>query len=175
MSVATQNNVFKLYDVDSGKALDGVVTLQLPPFELASNEFSGAGLAGKINVPAPGVMNALAATISCPVIYGEILKYMELGETKTLDLRNEMIVVNSDTHQPERVPQRWVLKGPLSKSDPGKVEQAAASDASIDIQIYYAANWVDGEAVLEFDPFKMIYTVNGKDMLELTRQNVLVG
>jgi len=173
--IATLNNVFKLYDVDSGNALDGTVTIELPSFELMSETFKGAGVGGEVNVPAPGVMNALTATISVPLIYGEITRYLELGSTRTLDLRNEIVVNSADTHNLERVPNRWVLKGPLSGSNPGNVEQGATGDAQLTMQIYYAHHWLDGDDILEWDPFKYIYTVNGNDMLAVTRQNLLVG
>jgi P2 family phage contractile tail tube protein len=155
--------------------LDGTVTVELPSFELMSNTFKGAGVGGEINVPAPGVMNAQAATISVPVIYSGITKYMELGTTRTLDLRNEIVVNNKDTHALERAPNRWVLKGPLGQANPGKVEQGAAADASIVMQVYYARHWLDGDEILEWDPFKGIYTVNGKDLMSETRRNVFAG
>jgi P2 family phage contractile tail tube protein len=173
--IASQNNVFKLYDVDTGAPLDGTVTVELPSFELMSNTFKGAGVGGEINVPAPGVMNAQTATISVPVIYSDITKYMELGTTRTLDLRNEIIVNNKDTHALERAPNRWVLKGALSQANPGKIEQGAAADASIVMQVYYAHHWLDGDEILEWDPFKGIYTVNGKDLMDETRRNVFAG
>ena len=173
--IASGNNVFKLYDVDTGAALDGTVTVELPSFELMSNTFKGAGVGGEVNVPAPGVMNAQTATISVPIIYSDITKYMELGTTRTLDLRNEIIVNNKDTHALERVPNRWVLKGPLGQANPGSVEQGAAGDASIVMQVYYVHHWLDGDDILEWDPFKGIYTVNGKDLMDETRRNVFVG
>jgi P2 family phage contractile tail tube protein len=173
--IGTINNVFKVYDSETGRALDGPVTLELPNFELASESFKGAGVGGEINVPAPGVMNALTATISCPIIYGALTKYLELSTTKTLDLRNEIIVNNADNHKLEKVANRWILKGPLSGSNPGSVEQASAGGAQITMQIYYAHHWLDGEDILEWDPFKFIYTVNGEDMMAETRQNILVG
>ena len=172
--IAKLNNVFKLYDSETGRALDGTVTVELPSFELASESFKGAGVAGEVNVPVPGVMNALTATISCPIIYGAITQYMELGSVRTLDVRNEIIVQNPDNHAQEKVPNRWILKGPLSGSNPGSVEQGAAGDASITMQVYYAHHWLDGDDILEWDPFKYIYTVNGKDMMAETRQNLLV-
>ena len=172
--IAKTNNVFKLYNSESGNALDGVVNVTLPGFELASETFKGAGVAGEVNVPVPGVMNAMTAEISCQKMYGEILKFLELGGTKTLDLRNEIIVQNTDNHAQEKKPDRWVLKGPVSAANPGSVEQAAAGDASFTMQVYYAHHWMDGEEKLEWDPFKYIYKVNGIDMLAETRQNLLV-
>jgi len=172
--IAKLNNVFKLYDSASGRALDGTVSVTLPSFELLSETFKGAGVAGEVNVPASGNMSALTAEISCPKIYGAIMDYLELGTTKTLDLRNEIVVTNTDNHSQEKVPDRWVLKGVLSASNPGSVEQAAAGDASITMQIYYVHHWMDGEEKLEWDVFKFIYTVNGKDMLAETRRNLLV-
>jgi len=172
--IAKLNNVFKLYDSATGRALDGTVSVTLPSFELLSETFKGAGVAGEVNVPAPGNMSALTAEISCPKIYGAIMDYLELGTTKTLDLRNEIVVTNTDNHSQEKVPDRWVLKGPLSAANPGSVEQAAAGDASITMQIYYVHHWMDGEEKLEWDAFKYIYTVNGKDMLAETRRNLLV-
>ena len=173
--IAKLNNVFKAYDSETGKPLDGTVTIELPSFELATETFKGAGLAGEVNVPVPGVMGAATVTINCPVIYGELTKYMELGSTRTLDLRNEIIVQNPDNHLQEKVSNRWILKGPLSASNPGSVEQGATGDASITMQVYYAHHWLDGDDILEWDPFKYIYTVNGKDMMAETRQNILVG
>ena len=170
--IAAGNNVFKLYDSDTGEEMDGPVTVQLPAFELGSLTFSGAGVAGEIEVPTPGVMNSLAATISTPLIYGGTTNYLKLGTTRTLDLRNDMVVLNKDTHAPQAVPNRWVLKGVLSKSDPGKIEQKASGDASLEMKVLYAHHWLDGEDVLEWDPFKMIYTVNGEDLLAETRQNI---
>ena len=173
--IATTNNVYKLYDVDSGNALDGALTVELPGFELMSNSFKGAGVGGEINVPSPGVMSAQTATITFPIIYSEITKYMELGTTRSLDLRNEIIVNDKDTHALVKVPNRWVLKGPLSQANPGSVEQAATGEATIVMQVYYAHHWLDGEDILEWDPFKGIYTVNGKDLMDETRRNVFVG
>jgi len=173
--IATKNNVFKLYDIETGAALDGTVTVELPGFELASDAFKGAGVGAEVNVPIPGVMNAQTVTISVPKIYSDITKYMELGTTKTLDLRNEAIVNNRDTHALEGVPDRWVLKGPLSQANPGSVEQAAASEASIVMQVYYAHHWLDGDEILEWDPFKGIYKVNGKDLMAETRRNILAN
>jgi len=173
--IAKLNNVFKVYDSEAGKALDGIVTVELPNFELLSETFKGAGVAGEVNVPVPGVMSAQTVTISCPVIYGPITKFLELGSTKTLDLRNEIIVQNPENHQQEKVANRWVLKGPLSGSNPGSIEQGAAGESSIVMQVYYAHHWLDGDDILEWDPFKYIYRVNGKDLMAATRQNVLVG
>jgi P2 family phage contractile tail tube protein len=173
--IAKLNNVFKLYDSETGRALDGIVTVELPAFELATETFKGAGVAGEINVPIPGVMSALTVTINCPVIYGGITRYLELGTTRTLDLRNEIIVQNTDSHAQEKVPNRWVLKGPLSASNPGSVEQGAAGDAAITMQVYYAHHWLDGDDILEWDVFKYIYIVNGRDLMAATRQNILVG
>jgi len=173
--IATKNNVFKLYDSETQAALDGVVTVELPGFELASDSFKGAGVGGEINVPVPGVMNAQTATISVPIMYSDITKFMELGTTRTLDLRNEIVVNNKDTHQLEKVPNRWVLKGPLSQANPGSIGQAEAGEASIVMQVYYAQHFLDGDEILEWDPFKGIYTVNGKDLMAETRRNVFVG
>ena len=173
--IATLNNVFKLYDMQSGTALDGTVTVELPAFELMTNSFKGAGVAGEVNVPAPGMMSAQTATIKVPIIYGAITKYMELGTTRILDLRNEIIVLNKDTHAAEKVPNRWVLKGPLSQANPGSVEQGAAGESSIVMQVYYVHHWIDGIDVLEWDVFKGIHTVNRYDLFEIIRRNVFVG
>jgi len=171
--IATNSNVYKVYDSETNKALDGTVSVELPGFELLSESFKGAGVAGEMNVPIPGNMSAQTATISCPVIYGALTKYMELGTTRTLDLRNEIIVTNTSTHVQEKVPNRWVLKGVLSAANPGKVESAAAGDASLVMQLRYAQHFLDGDEVLEWDVLKYIFKVNGKDLMEETRKNIL--
>jgi P2 family phage contractile tail tube protein len=173
--IATLNNVYKIYNSETGEALDGAVSIELPNFELPTEEYNGAGVAGAINVPAPGNMSALTATITFPVIYGSITKLMELGKTKTLDLRNEVLVTNTSNHGVEKVQNRWILKGPLSGANAGSIEKAAAGEASVVMQIYYAHHWLDGDDILEWDPFKFIFKVNGDDLMAETRQNVLVN
>ena len=172
--IASGNNVFMVYDSETGAALKGTVSVELPSFELSTEEFAGAGVAGKVNVAFPGSMEPVTAVINCPVIYGDITKYLELGTVRTVDLRNEIIVQNADNHAKEKVPDRWVLKGQLSASNPGSKEQATAGDASITIQLNYVQHFLDGDEILEWDAFKYIYKVNGKDLMAETRQNLLV-
>jgi P2 family phage contractile tail tube protein len=172
--IATGSNVFMVHDSESGAALKGTVSVELPSLELSTEEFSGAGVAGKVNVAFPGSMEAQTAVIKCPVIYGEITKFMELGTVRTIDLRNEIIVQNPDNHAKERVPNRWVLKGQLSGASPGSIEQATAGEATVTIQLNYVQHFLDGDEILEWDAFKYIYKVNGKDLMAETRQNLLV-
>jgi P2 family phage contractile tail tube protein len=172
--IATGNNVFMAHDSESGAALKGTVSVELPSFELSTEEFGGAGVAGKVNVAFPGSMGALTATLKFPVIYGDITKYMELGTVRTVDLRNEIIVQNPDTHAKEKVPNRWVLKGQLSGVSPGSIEQATAGEATVTIQLNYVQHFLDGDEILEWDAFKYIYKVNGNDLMAETRQNLLL-
>lgn len=172
--IATGSNVFMVWDSETNAAMRGIVSVELPSFELSTEEFSGAGVGGKVNVAFPGSMEALTAVINCPVIYGEITKYMELGTVRTIDLRNEIIVNNTDSHAKEKVPNRWVLKGQLSGAGAGSIEQATAGEATITMQLNYVQHFLDGEEILEWDAFKYIFKVNGKDLMAETRLNLLV-
>jgi len=172
--IATGSNVFMVHDTETQAALKGAVSVELPNLELSTEEFSGAGAAGKVNVAFPGSMEPLTAVISFPVIYGEITKYMELGTVREIDLRNEIIVQNPDTFAKEKVSNRWRLKGQLSGSNPGSIEQASAGDAQVTVQLNYVQHFLDGDEILEWDLFKYIYKVNGKDLMEETRRNLLV-
>jgi P2 family phage contractile tail tube protein len=172
--IATGSNVFMVFDSESGNAMKGVVSVELPSFELSTEEFAGAGVAGKVNIAFPGSMEAMTAVINCPVIYGEITKYMELGTVRTIDLRNEIIVTNPDTHAKEKVPNRWVLKGQLSGAVAGSIEQATAGEATITIQLHYVQHFLDGDEIVEWDAFKYIYKVNGKDLMADTRNNLAI-
>lgn len=170
--IAIQTNRFTLWDTESGKRLDGTVTVQMPAFENATNAFSGAGVGGEINVPAIGMMNALTATLSVPKISRNFSEQCRLAFTRTWDLRADVSVTNSANHQIEQISERWVLKGPVTKSDPGKIEQKATSDATFEMQIYYAINWLDGKQHIEWDPFNTIYKINGVDQLATTRRHL---
>jgi P2 family phage contractile tail tube protein len=172
--IASQLNRFECFDLDSASRIRGIVTVQLPALEVLTNAVKATGLGGEYNVAAPAVMAALTASISVPVIYGELISVMELGEVKTLDLRGDTIVNSWENHSLLKVPDRWTIKGIPTKSDPGKFENAASMDASFDIQISYIHHWLDGDDVLEWDLYNAIYTVNGKDLLAETRQNLMI-
>lgn len=171
--IALLTNAFKLFDIDSSKELAGVVTVELPEQSLATEEYGGAGVAGKINVPMHANMSAQTVTISCPQIYGQAVAYMKLGTTKTLDLRADISRLNPDTHIVERMPYRVVMKGPITSVSPGKVEQGSAADCSIKMEVYYIHSWLDGAETLEWDVAKYIYKVDGEDLLAETRKNIL--
>jgi len=171
--IATLNNVFIPYDSETNDALKGTVNIELPKFILQAEEYKGAGMAGAINVPASGNMSALNTVLNFSKIYGPLTKYVGVGTTRTVDLRNDIIVTNPDTHVNEKVPERWVLKGPISGANPGAVEQASPSDASVTMEIYYAQHFLDGEEILEWDVAKYILKVNGVDLMEETRKNIL--
>jgi len=175
MGIAAGNNVFKLYDIETGEELESAVSVELPAMELVTNSYKGAGVGGVINVLAPGVLNEQIATMNFPQIAGNAKRYMKLGTTRTVDLRNEIIVIDKDTHANVKVPYRWILKGPLSQANPGTVEQATAGEATIVMQVYYIHCWLDGVEILEWDAFKGIYTVDGEDLMAETRRNVFVG
>jgi P2 family phage contractile tail tube protein len=170
LGIATANNIFKLYDVETDKALDGTVSIDLPDVGLETVEYKGAGVIGTINVPLIGLMNALEATINVAKIYGALTDYMQVGVTKTLDLRNDVSVISG--HGTIRVPERLVMRGPLSGAPLGSVEQGSASDSSIVMQVYYMQYFLDGDMVMEWDVMKAIYTVNGVDLLADTRRNI---
>jgi len=172
--IGVGNNVFMLHDSESSETLKGTVTVQLPKFALTTEEFKGAGVAGKVNVAFPGSFEPVTTEISCPKLYGPFTKYLEVGTVRTVDLRNEEIVQNTDNHAKEKVPERWVLKGQISETDPGSIEQAKAGDAKITMQLHYVQHFVDGDEVLEWDSFKYIWKVNGQDLMAETRQNLLV-
>jgi len=172
--VGTQVHTYKVFDIETSSELAGSISVELPAMDVIMNTFKGAGMGGEINVPSL-LMNAQSATFGFPAIYGAITNYLEVGTTKTVDLREEILVVDKDTHVPVRVPVRWVLKGPLSQANPGSVEVAAAGEVSIIMQVYYIHFWIDGEEKLEWDVAKGIYTANGKDLMAETRRNVFVG
>ena len=117
--IATGSNVFMVHDSQSGAALKGAVSVELPSIELSTEEFSGAGVAGKVNVAFPGSMEPMTAVIKCPVIYGDITKYMELGTVRTVDLRNEIIVQNPDSHAKEKGAEPLGVERAVKRVKPG--------------------------------------------------------
>jgi len=173
--IATLNDVNKVYDTESMAELDGAVNVELPNMELMTVTYKGAGVGGEITIPVPSIMSSLSATISFPTIYGPGTKFFEIGTTRTLDFRNQIVVMNKDTHAPEKVPDRWILKGVLGGANPGAKAAAEAGDAQVTMQIFYIHHFLDGDDIMEWDPFKGIFTVNGKDLMAETRRNVFVG
>lgn len=169
---ATKTNVFALYDNATGNELIGAVTVELPSFELQTTEYSGAGIAGAINVPALGVMSPQTCTVSCPIMYGDLTRYYAVGTTRTLELRSDMAVVDHDTHEVKSVQNRWILRGPISGASGGSTGQSATADSSITMQVYKAQHWINNEEQIEWDVLKRIHRVRGEDLLSVALQNI---
>jgi len=172
--LSIQTNRFELFNTDDDGVERnlGIVTVQLPSFEVPTNEYSGSGVGGTLNIPTIGVLNAMTVTLSFPKISKDNIRYFKLGKTTSFDLRADTTGTDPDTRGVVHIAERWSIQGPVTKCDPGKIEQKATGDASVEIQVFYAIHWIDGEQVLEWDALNTKFVVNGEDLLEETRRNI---
>lgn len=165
--ITAKFNVF----VDGGTSLFGIAECTLPSFEAMSETFSGAGVAGEIDVPVIGQFSAGTLTMNFVHLYGQP---SELAVTKTynFDLRSALEINDKASHELGIIQERYAIRGPVKKVDPGKLGKASASDASVEVAVYRQEHWIDGKQVLEWDALNEVYVVNGNDIYAPVREAI---
>jgi P2 family phage contractile tail tube protein len=148
-----------------------VATVDLPTIETLANTVKMAGMGGEIEVPSL-IMAAQEATINFAGAFGIITEYGAVGTSRKLDLRADVIAYDPASGKNRYVEKRVVMGGFIKSHAHGSVEAAGAIEQSVVMTVNFYQTWLDGVEQIKWDPFAMIYTVKGQDLLAQTRKNL---
>ncbi|MTI49704.1 MAG: hypothetical protein FH761_17880 [Firmicutes bacterium] len=155
----------KLYS--DGEEIMDSVSVQFPSIELATGELKGAGILGSIDMPMTGQINAMTFTINSRGVSKSNSKLAKPGVQK-LEVRfiRDVTRANGDV-----IPEgsKVYITGINKKYDPGKVEQGATMDGSIDFEVLRYRQVINGEETLLIDKLNSVYKVNGVDHMKNIR------
>ncbi len=152
----------KFFDNDEEVADN--VSCQLPSLEFASSEVKGAGILGAMDMPSSGQLNSLTFSATMRSINKSSLSVSSPG-VHNIELR---FAKDQFTGDGQSVPigTKIFVKGVFKKNDPGKVEDGATMDGTIEYEVLRYRIVIDGEEILLIDKVNYIYSVNGTDYME---------
>jgi P2 family phage contractile tail tube protein len=155
-------NDFAVYE--NGVEYYGRAEATLPDLSALTVEGSGAGIAGKFEVPVTGHFEAMTLALNFRVTTGDAITLLR-QQTHNIELRvvNEFEDSTSREIVPQNVKHVFVVRP--KKYSGGKVAPASTADVSGEYAVRYWATYVDGKKTLEIDPLNYICIIDGVDWL----------
>ena len=153
---------------EDGDRLLGIATVDLPEFEQVTAEISGAGIAGKSNVPIAGHFEPLEVTLHWRTIYQTPLKLMK-SDASELSIRGAMQHYEASSGKLRVVPVRVDIRERHTSTGLGKFEPGNPTETETKLACDYIKIVVDAFTVVEFDLYNYVYKVNDNDLMSVVR------
>ena len=154
---------------EDAKDFLGMTSVTLPDVDFIVATVSGAGIAGNVEAPIIGHMNAMTAQLKFRTFSAESLKLQEPRE-HNIDLRAPQQVYEpiAGVYKTQSVKHVLVLV-PKTLSN-GNIAPASPTDGSGSYAVRRWVTYIDDAKVMELDPYNYICEVNGVDYLSDTRK-----
>ncbi|WP_421663652.1 phage major tail tube protein [Lysinibacillus telephonicus] len=149
----------------------GVLNIELPEMTALTDELSGAGIAGKIDMPVIGHFDAAETTLE----WGTLAKSsitLAAFETHSIDCYGSQQGYDSGTGRFRNQSVKVSLRVIPKTLSAGSFEPGAKTGTSNGLEVIYIKIEIDGERIYEIDKLNFICYINGKDYLEEVRKNL---
>lgn len=153
--------------IADGVMIEDNISCQLPSIDVQTGEIKGAGILGVIDMPVTGQIGSMTFIINSRAINKKGVNLAKPG-IQALELR---FVRDTVTANGQIIPEgtKIFISGINKKYDPGKVENSATMDGSIDFEVIRYRQVINGEEALLIDKRNYVYKVNGTDYMQNIR------
>ena len=158
--VSSKTAGFNLY-ANSYKCED-VVSVEMPEMELETEEVAGAGILGKIEMPAMTDVGSMEITVKLKATSSN-RTYKELAKGGMLETRWATNVIDPTTGVPDLVSNKAYAKVVLKKIADGTIENGSPQEAEMTFECLTWKRVVNGETVVEIDKLNNINKIAGQD------------
>lgn len=141
---------------------EDVVSVELPEMELETEEVAGAGILGKIEMPAMTDVGSMEITVKLKATSSS-RTYKELAKGGMLETRWATNVIDPTTGVPDLVSNKAYAKVVLKKIADGTIENGSSQEAEITFECLTWKRVVNGETVVEIDKLNNINKIAGQD------------
>lgn len=157
---------FNVYIDGSTEAATGDV--ELPSFEAISEEYSGAGVLGSIDVATAGAFGPMSVTFNYSTINEHVAG--TVSGSHDYDLRGSQIINNGTviTEESVKVTMRTIAKN----TSLGTFTRNAGTGTTVEAEVVYIKIDINGRNWIELDKLNYIFKVNGVDQLAQRRSNL---
>jgi len=157
---------FRVYE--DGVDLLGVADVELPSIEAMSETIKGAGIAGEVESPVLGHFGKMSIKINWRTVTKPTV-ILAQQRVHSLDFRGAIQVLNSGAGEYKIVPLKVVVRCLPQKTELGKLDVGAKSDASNELEVIYVKVMLDGKKLLEIDKYNYVCEIDGVDYLKDVR------
>lgn len=138
--------------------------VELPDIEYASDEDSGGGTLGSIDVPEPGQIQSMGLTINVKCTNED---YTRLMTAKKIDLRWVTDGFKKGSTDRVQTGNKIVASVLGKKFSMGKVANGEKQEASAEYECISYYHYYDGKELIAIDKLNSIFRINGVDQLSI--------
>jgi len=149
----------------------GVVDVELPEFETISEEITGAGIAGKMEVPVIGHFGSMTLTMNWRAYTSYVTKLAK-PLAHQLDLRGSIQHFDPGTGEHVTVPVQVMTRAIPKKTAIGKLATGALMDTSTEFEVVTIKVKLDGDEHIEYDKLNYVFKIDGTDYLESVKADL---
>jgi P2 family phage contractile tail tube protein len=161
---------FEIYDSKSSRLL-GVVDVELPEVTLKSETVAGAGIAGDVDAPNAGHVEAMEVTINWRTITPDAVNFLKSG-SQMVTLRGSQQLMDPGAGTLKHQGVRAILTVRGKGFGTGTAAVGAATGTSNTLAVTYYKLVIDDKDALEIDQYNFVYKVGGVDQLAQMRKNL---
>lgn len=163
-----QTNInFDIYE-DANRYL-GVATVALPTITYLTQTIQGAGIAGNIEAPVRGHIDAMTMTLSFRTVTEEAIG-LAAPRKHNITLMVAVQDENAVTGEIEVRKIKHVMTVEPKSFNSGNVSPASPSDASGEYAVRHWSTYIDDKKTLEIDQRTYKCEINGVDYLKSVRE-----
>ncbi|WP_224825760.1 phage major tail tube protein [Cognatishimia sp. MH4019] len=153
-----------------GYGFAGVASaVEVPKIEVATRDFTAAGMSGPIEVRMARLANALTAKLTFEGFDPHLYETLDITEGSLIPFTCKGSTEDGDgtTHA-----HNVAMRGFLKVLDEGEWKDGESVPLKIDMSLRYYRRERDGVELFEIEPARMLFRVKGKDLLAEHRANV---
>lgn len=173
MIYANKTVQYAVYDRSSGSAtfVEDTTSLTRPSLEMLTDTISGAGILGEIDMPTLAQLASMTYEIGLRRENPNAVKLFE-QKTQELEVRWVTDMVDSATGNSSISSNKDIVKGRPKSLEGGTIENNAAQDGNLILEVFYLKHIQDGVTLIEIDKLNNVFIVNGTDYAQQIRDAI---
>ena len=164
---------YAVYSRDSGSPeyVQDTTTVTRPSLEYLTDTISGAGIMGEIDLPALAQVGSMTEEIGLRRSNPKAISLFSPGAHE-LEIRWVTDIINSATGGVGVSACKEIIKGISKSMEGGSIENNAAQEGNLVLELVYYKFIQDGETLIEIDKLNNVFSVLGNDYAAQIRDNI---
>lgn len=169
--IATKTIQYAVYDRTSGSAkyVEDTASYTRPDIEMLTDEISGAGIMGEIDLPALGAIAAMEGELTLNKTNEKAIALFS-PEVHTLEIRWATNVLNSSTGKSSIQANKEIIKMLPKTLGLGDIETNETNEGTLTFECLTYEYIIDGKSKIKIDKLNNVFKINGKDYSEALRK-----
>lgn len=156
---------------DSGNRFLGMTSVELPQFNFLTDEVSGPGIMGNLEIPAIAHTESLELTVNWRTINEKAVQMLQ-PHANDLSFRISQHQYDQSNGKTLSQPTRIDFRGLTKSGNLGKLEKATETESTTVFSVIRLDVYLDNKKYLEYDKLNYRFVVDGVDYLRDYRQSV---